>query len=142
MTPNVVDGHFQSRRVLLKYPHRMAGHCGSGALRDLLEWAGLGWQEVPGEGLVFGMGGGLAFTYLRLAGLTPPVYLVGRSSDLEVDLLARLGAEVDVRETDDPVVGWEWVRSELQHGRPVMVWADIAELPYLNVRLQDEAPQV
>ncbi|WP_238993688.1 BtrH N-terminal domain-containing protein [Nocardioides caldifontis] len=127
--------------MLLKYPHRMAGHCGSGALRDLLEWAGLGWQEVPGEGLVFGMGGGLAFTYLRLAGLTPPVYLVGRSSDLEVDLLARLGAEVDVRETDDPVVGWEWVRSELQHGRPVMVWADIAELPYLNVRLQMKRPR-
>ena len=34
------------------YPHRMGGHCGSGALRDLLEWAGLGWDGPPGEGLV------------------------------------------------------------------------------------------
>lgn len=123
-------------RVLLPYPHRQAGHCGSGALRDLMEWADLGWGEPPGEGLAFGLGGGLGFTYLRLPGLVPPVYLVGRSSDLEVDLLQRIGATVDVRTTDDPVAGWEWVRGELQQGRPVLVWADIAELPYLNVRLQ------
>jgi hypothetical protein len=123
-------------RVLLDYPHRVAGHCGSGALRDLLEWAGLGWGDAPGEGLVFGLGGGLGFTYLRLADLSPPIYLVGRSSDLEVDLLTRLGAEVDLRASNDPVVGWGWVRRELQQGRPVMVWADIGELPYLNVRLR------
>ncbi|QBX56408.1 DUF4872 domain-containing protein [Nocardioides seonyuensis] len=126
----------EPRRILLDYPHREAGHCGSGALRDLLEWAGLGWEEVPSEGLVFGMGGGLGFTYLRVPALTPPIYFVGRSSDLEVDLLSRLGAEVDVRGTDDPVTGWGWVRRELQRGRPVLMWADIAELPYLNVRLQ------
>lgn len=101
-----------------------------------MEWAGLGWNEVPGEGLVFGMGGGLGFTYLRVPGLAPPIYLVGRSSDLEGDLLARLGAEVEVRDTDDPATGWDWVRRELQQGRPVLLWADIAELPYLNVRLQ------
>ncbi|WP_181642011.1 BtrH N-terminal domain-containing protein, partial [Nocardioides massiliensis] len=104
----------EPRRILLDYPHREAGHCGSGALRDLLEWAGLGWEEVPSEGLVFGMGGGLGFTYLRVPGLAPPIYLVGRSSDLEVDLLSRLGAEVDVRGTDDPVTGWGWVRGELR----------------------------
>lgn len=123
-------------RVLLDYPHRGAGHCGSGALRDLLDWAGLGWDGPPDEGLVFGLGGGLGFAYLRVPGLVPPVYLVGRGGDLEVDLLARLGATVDLRRTDDPVLGWQWVRDELDDGRPVMVWADIAELPYLRVRLQ------
>lgn len=126
----------EPRRILLDYPHRVAGHCGSGALRDLVEWAGLGWEEVPSEGLVFGMAGGLAFTYLRMSGLTPPVYLVGRSDAFEIDLPTRLGAEVEVRRTDDPGTGWYWVRRELQHGRPVLLWADIAELPYLNVRLQ------
>jgi hypothetical protein len=123
-------------RVLLDYPHRTAGHCGSGALRDLLDWAGLGWDGPPDEGLVFGLGGALAFSYLRVPGLTPPVYLVGRGGDLEVDLLRRLGAHVDLRQTDDPVQGWDWVREELDAGRPVMVWADIAELPYLRVRLR------
>lgn len=123
-------------RVLLDYPHRGAGHCGSGALRDLLDWAGLGWDGPPDEGLVFGLGGGLGFSYLRVAGLVPPIHLVGRGGDLEVDLLGRLGATVDLRRTEDPVLGWNWVRDELDAGRPVMVWADIAELPYLRVRLQ------
>lgn len=122
--------------VLLDYRHRSAGHCGSGALRDLMDWAGLGWGGPPAEGLVFGLGGGLDFSYLRVPGLVPPVYLVGRGGDLEVDLLGRLGARVDLRRTDDPVLGWQWVRDELDAGRPVMVWADIAELPYLRVRLQ------
>ena len=67
------------------YPHRMGGHCGSGALRDLLEWAGLGWDGPPGEGLVFGLGGGLSFMYMRVSELTPPIYLVGRNGDMELD---------------------------------------------------------
>jgi hypothetical protein len=46
-----------------------------------------------------------------------------------------LGAGLDVRETDDPVLGWAWVRDEVDAGRPTMVWADIAELEYLRVRM-------
>lgn len=123
-------------RVLLDYPHRRAGHCGSGALRDLLEWAGLGWAGPPEEGLVFALGGALGFTYLRSAGLTPPIYLVGRGADLEVDTLRRIGAGLELRQGDDPVLGWRWVVDELDAGRPVMVWADIGRLPYLRVRLR------
>lgn len=123
-------------RVLLDYPHRRAGHCGSGALRDLAEWAGLGWDGPPQEGLVFALGGGLGFSYLRAPGMVPPVYLVGRGGDLELDVLRRLGADVDFKQSDDPILGWQWVVDELDAGRPVMVWADIAKLPYLRVRLQ------
>src|SRR3546814_15641345 len=48
----------------------------------------------------------------------------------------RLGAEVSVHATDDPQEGWAWVRDAVREGRPALVWADIAELPYLRVRLQ------
>lgn len=119
------------------YPHQLAGHCGSGALRDLLEWAGLGWGGPPSEGLVFGLAGGLGFTYLRVPGPTPLVYLVGRTADMETDLCQRLGIEVDERRTDDPDLAWSWVTGELDEGRPVMIHADIAELPYLRVRLSN-----
>ncbi|KAB2352342.1 BtrH N-terminal domain-containing protein [Actinomadura rudentiformis] len=117
------------------YPHRLAGHCGSGALRDLLDWAGLGWAGPPSEPLVFGLSGGLDFTFLQIPSLTPPVYLGGRTLDMEFDLCRRLGVDVERRETDDPVQGWAWVTAELDAGRPVMVWADILRLPYLRVRL-------
>jgi len=63
------------------------------------------------------------------------VYLVGRGSDLEQDYLSRVGAKFVVRSTDDPDVGWAFVTDEIDKGRPVMVWADIGELPYLRVRL-------
>jgi hypothetical protein len=117
------------------YPHRIGGHCGSGALRDLLEWAGLGWDGPPNEGLVFTLGGALGLSYVRSPDLFPPLYLVGRGGELELDLPRRLGGTAEQRATDDPTEGWSWVRSEVQQGRPVMVWADIAELPYLRVKL-------
>ncbi|PWN04277.1 PRTRC system protein E [Nocardioides silvaticus] len=117
------------------YPHRIGGHCGSGALRDLLEWAGLGWDGPPSEGLVFTLGGALGLSYVRSPDLFPPLYLVGRGGELELDLPRRLGGTAQQRATDDPAEGWAWVRSEVEEGRPVMVWADIAELPYLRVKL-------
>lgn len=124
-----------TRRLLDEYPHRIGGHCGSGALRDIAEWAGLGWDGPPSEGLVFGLGGGLSFYYVRTSLLRPPVYLVGRNGDMELDVCRRFGIDVDLRRTDDAQAAWGWVTDELDAGRPVMLWADIMDLPYLDVRL-------
>ena len=132
----LVAREHQVTAALLDYDHRIGGHCGSGAMRDLLEWAGLGWDGPPTEGLVFALGGTLDFAYARSSELRPAIYLVGRGGDFELDLPRRLGASVEAKSTDDPIVGWDWVTSEIDAGRPVMVWADIAELPYLNVRLR------
>lgn len=126
-----------SRSTLIQdYPHQMGGHCGSGAMRDLLHWQGLGWDGAPDEGLVFALGGALGLSYLRSSDLTPPLYLVGRGADFEIDLPRRLGGQVEVLTTDDPEEGWSWVRDEIDAGRPSLVWGDIAELPYLRVKLQ------
>lgn len=122
--------------LIAGYPHRMGGHCGSGAMRDLLHWNGLGWDGPPSEGLVFALGGALSLTYIRSDDLTPPLYLVGRGGDFEVDLPERLGAEAEVLATDDPHEGWTFVRDDIDAGRPSLVWADIAELPYLRVQLR------
>lgn len=127
----------QVKQCVPLYPHRMAGHCGSGALRDLVEWAGLGWDGAPDEGLVFGLGGGLAFMYLRDVKASPPIYFVGRNANMELDFCERLGIATAREQTDDPDLGWRWVEDELAQGRPVMVHADIAELPYLRVRLSN-----
>ena len=121
---------------VIDYPHRRGGHCGSGAIRDLLEWAGLGWDGPPDEGLVFALSGSLDLSYVRDTTLMPPIYLVGRGGDLETDLPRRLGATVSVHATDDAHEGWAVVREAIDNGRPALVWADISELPYLRVRLQ------
>ncbi|KQY10205.1 PRTRC system protein E [Mycobacterium sp. Root135] len=122
--------------VQIPYRHEKGGHCGSGALRDLTEWAEIAWgSQTLEEGVVFALGGALDFCYVRSPQLTPQTYLVGRGSELEQDYLTRVGATFVVRTTDDPDVGWAFVTDEVDKGRPVMVWADIGELPYLRVRL-------
>lgn len=120
------------------FPHRSAGHCGSGALRDLLEFHGLDYGAGPlSEAMAFGLGGGLGFLYAEVPGYSPPVYLVGRTGDMERDFAAHLGIDLDVRSSDDPAEGWEWVREQIDAGRPPMVWADIARLEYLRVRMSN-----
>jgi hypothetical protein len=118
--------------------HRRAGHCGSGALRDILEHRGLRYGEAPlSEGAVFGLAGGLGCFFAEFPSIKPPFYLVGRTGDLERDIAPNLGAGLDVRHTDDAAEGWSWVVAEVDAGRPPMVWADIARLEYLRVKMSN-----
>ncbi len=113
------------------FPHRLAGHCGSGCLRDLLEFHGLDYGEGPlSEAAVFGLAGGLGAFYV-----SEVFYLVGRTGALERDVAPILGAGLEIRETDDPAEGWAWVRDAVDAEQPPMVWADIARLEYLRVRM-------
>jgi hypothetical protein len=126
-----------ARRVEIPLPHRRAGHCGSGALRDLLEFHELSWTADPlSEGMVFGLGAGLGFAYVELPEREPPIYLVGRTAGLERDICEHLDIALDLRQTDDPAEGWAMLREALDAGRPTMVWADIQHLEYLRVKLQ------
>ncbi len=126
-----------ARRVEIPLPHRRAGHCGSGALRDLLEFHELSWTADPlSEGMVFGLGAGLGFAYIELPEMDPPIYLVGRTAGLERDICEHLDIALDLRQTDDPAEGWAVLREALDAGRPTMVWADIQHLEYLRVKLQ------
>jgi hypothetical protein len=120
------------------FPHRLAGHCGSGAFRDLLEFHCLSWFDEPmSEAMAFGLGGGLGCFFYELPEMDPPLYLVGRGGGLEQGVCDHLGIELDLRRTDDGDEAWAWLRDELDAGRPTMVNADIKELDYLRVKLSN-----
>lgn len=124
--------------LLTSYPHRLAGHCGSGSLRDLLELRGLDYGHGPlSEGACFGFAGGLGFLFIELPGFVPPFYIVGRTGSMEEDVAAHLGLGLTIEETDDPHVAWSLVKREVDSGRPPMLWADIAELEYLRVKMSN-----
>ncbi|MDX8153823.1 BtrH N-terminal domain-containing protein [Patulibacter brassicae] len=117
------------------FPHRRAGHCASGALRDLLEYHRLDYGAGPlSEPMVFGLSGGYGFFYTdQLPGI--PFYLVGRVGSMEHDIAAHLGATAHVQSTDDPDEGWQAIKDAIDRGDPPLVWADIAHLEYLRVRM-------
>src|SRR3954468_11271252 len=117
------------------FPHRKAGHCGSGAFRDLLEFHGLSWTEEPlSDAMALGFGGGLGCFYYELPEMRPPIYLVGRRGGLERGVCEHLQLDVDLRQTDDPDEAWARPRDELDAGNPTMINADILELEYLRVK--------
>ena len=61
----------------------------------MLEHRGLDYGRGPlGEGAVFGLGGGLGAYYGEFPGAAPPIYLVGRTGDLERDIAPILGARL------------------------------------------------
>lgn len=120
------------------FVHRLAGHCGSGAFRDLLEHWGLSYDGKPAtESMAFGLGGTLGFTFMLNPQMDPPLYMVGRTGGLERQICDRINVALDFRQTDQNSEAWKWITDDISNGHPVMIWADIKKLDYLNVRLSN-----
>ena len=118
--------------VVDAYPIRPGEHCGSAAMRGLLEhYTGL---ELP-EPAVFGLGAGVASVYIRADVIDPPVVLFGRTLSLEVDLGRHLGIDYRERSEEDDDEAWEIVRSEVLAGRPTMLAGDIFYLDYRDYKV-------
>jgi hypothetical protein len=113
------------------FPHRVAEHAASGALRDLLEHHRLSYAPEPlSEGAIFGLSGALALRARIADAAVPAIDLDGRARSLEPELCRHLGIGADWCTTDAPGEAWELLRSELQDGAPTLVRADIGELDY------------
>ena len=128
----------------MNFVHTRGGHCGSSALRDLLEHHGLDYGAGPlSEAMVFGLSGAMAFAFaddlipFDGSGAKLPFYLNGRSEGLERDLCAHLGITFEVRRSDHPVVGWAWLADELAHGAPTLIWVNLKDLDYQQVKLDN-----
>lgn len=120
-------------RVLIEnYRNLTAGHCGSGAMRNLLyHYCDL---DLP-EAVVFGLGAGLDSVFFTIEGVQPPFMLFGRGASMEVDLAETLG--LDYRETiqTDDDLAWQEVREEVCAGRPTMLSGDIYFLDYREFKV-------
>lgn len=108
------------------FEHRAGTHCGSVAMRDLLDWAGIDLSEP----MVFGLGSGLGFFYFKSEYVSPSRQIMGRAGTLETNVAEALGLELTEHRTQDPEEGWLGVREALASGRPVIVQCDLSELPY------------
>lgn len=120
------------RTLIDTYRNLTAGHCGSGAMRNLLfHYSSLDLAE----GVVFGLGAGLDCIYFSIENVKPPYMLFGRSISMEQDLAINLG--IDYREAAQPDndLAWQEVREEVLAGRPTMLSGDIYYLDYRNFKV-------
>jgi hypothetical protein len=121
--------------VAIDFPHRLAGHCASGAFRDLLEFRGYRHRgEALSEAMVFGLGAGLDLLLLVNPGPRTPFYLGGRAPMFEESLMRRIGGSVFRRSETDNDAAWTWVRAKLDRGEPVAMVGDCQKLEYLKTR--------
>lgn len=121
-----------ARSELAEIPvtHRPGRHCGSSAIRDLLEFHGLNLSEA----MCFGLGSGLGITYLTMPE-GPVRYMTHVRS---------LGFESRVFEALGEPFRWETYGSEteaadaldglLDEGRPALLLTDIFHLDYFGSR--------
>ncbi len=120
------------------FPHRPGGHCGSTAMRDILAFHGHEYTEE----MVFGLGSGIDFIYVNNPTIEPPVYIGGRTQELEINVCARLGVGIEVLNGLGDREAWDVVREMLDGGTPVMVHADVYDLDYLRAKRRFGAHRV
>ncbi|MFK8051171.1 MAG: BtrH N-terminal domain-containing protein [Halioglobus sp.] len=120
-------------KVLIEnYRNLTAGHCGSGAMRNLIyHYCGL---ELD-EGVVFGLGAGLDTVFFTYEAQSPPFMLFGRGSSMEADLAHTLGMDYSEHIQLDDDLAWEEVRQEVVEGRPTMLSGDILYLDYREYKV-------
>ena len=120
-------------RVLIEnYRNLPAGHCGSGAMRNLIyHYCGLELEE----GVVFGLGAGLDSVFFTYEKASPPFMLFGRGSSMEVDLAETLGMDYAEQVQPDDDLAWQEVREEVMAGRPTMLSGDILYLDYREFKV-------
>jgi hypothetical protein len=109
-----------------------AGHCGSGAMRNLLfHYCDLDLSE----GVVFGLGAGLDTVYFDYPSDEPPFMLFGRGSTMEADMAKTLGLDYEEAVQPDNELAWQQVREEVVAGRPTMLSGDIYYLDYREFKV-------
>jgi hypothetical protein len=121
------------------YQHRVAAHCETGTVCNLLRFAGLELSEP----VAFGLGSGPAFYYLFFAKGPSTFPLVGirnRPGGVVSNLRRRLAVDLRQEKPGSPEAARPVVDRLLDQGRPVAVCVDMYYMKYLPVFQRVHAP--
>jgi hypothetical protein len=109
------------------YVHTPGHHCGSTALRNLLDFHGIAISEE----MAFGLGAGACFYYLTLEDASPSRWFNGRTARLEEGFRELTGAALELRTFAEGDTGaWAAAATEVDAGRPVLLLTDIYYLDH------------
>lgn len=114
--------------VDVPHTHRPGRHCGSSAIRDLLEFHGLNLTEA----FCFGLGAGLGITYVEIPGTDTPFIVHVRSMGFEETVFSTLGVPFRWETWQDKCAAADALDAHLDAGRPALLLTDIFYLPYFK----------
>ncbi len=121
-----------TRTLIENYLNRPGEHCGSTAMRGLLNhYCSL---DLP-EPVIFGLSGGLSSIVIEMPGLQPGIMVSGRTMNLETDLTDVLQVDYCEQRDPDDDHAWQVVREEVLAGRPTMLSGDILYLDYREYKV-------
>jgi hypothetical protein len=118
-----------SRKLIVKGLEPFIGkHCETTALKRALDYHGLSLSEE----MLLGLGGGIGFIYWYMKMMPAPFVgsRSGKGTDFVTNLCRRIGARVTVMETSSAKKGYAELKALLSVGEPVVVYGDMAYLPY------------
>jgi len=103
-------------------------HCITNSLKQIFEF-----QDISiSEEMLFGLGGGLGFVYVNLSS-APMISCRIKPFEFEENLSKILGVEIKITRSKKDVVAHEKAIRNIDQSQPVMVYADMAYLNYLNL---------
>jgi hypothetical protein len=109
------------------YTHTPGHHCGSTALRNLLDFHGVRISEE----MALGLGAGAGFYYLAIDGSSPSRWFNGRTARLEETFDELTGGTLRIRTfPDDDDAGWVAARDAIDAGHPALLLTDIYHLDH------------
>jgi hypothetical protein len=118
---------------VIPFRHTMAAHCESGALAALLNHRGMNISEP----MLFGIGAGIFFAYLRLPALKFPIFAVrSRPGSLRGNIARRLGVTFRAKRFRDPVRARTELAALLDRKVPVAVQTDFFYMEYIPAHLR------
>ncbi len=108
------------------FEHKVGIHCGSTGMSDVLRHSGVALSEA----MVFGLGSGLGFYYLKDDRVSPSRQMAGRNWNLEENTAELLGLKLVSHTSDDPDAGWQSVKDAIDGGYLALAQCDLKYLPY------------
>lgn len=114
----------------IEIAHRPGRHCGSSAVRDLLEYHGHNFSEA----FCFGLGAGLGITYIDINQGEMPYIVHVRSMSFEPQVFETLRVPFKWQTFDTKRAAALALQESLSFGIPALLLTDIYHLPYFETQ--------
>jgi hypothetical protein len=126
-------------KMIESYKHKIASHCESGSVRNLLNFSGFDISEQ----MVFGIGSGILFAYLFFTkgpGGFPVTAIRLPMGAIVANISKRLGADMFMKKYSNPDDPMKLADRMIDAGKPVTLCVDMFYMKYLPKLMQIHVP--